>query len=229
MKLYHGDCLELMKDIPDNSVDCIITDPPYKKVSGGCTNHAVRLKGSTKEDMASGRFFKENIINFEEWLPECYRVLKENTHCYIFIDDRNLKDILVIGEKIGFKLLNILTWKKSKHSPNRYYLKNSEFVVMFRKGNAKSINNMGTYQVLEFDNVKNKIHPSEKPYELIKCLLLNSSNKNEIVLDLFMGSGVCGEVCSLNNRHFIGIEKDEKYYKLAKERIDNAMAQMRLF
>ena len=88
---------------------------------------------------------------------------------------------------------------------------------------------MGTYQVLEFDNVKNKIHPSEKPYELIKCLLLNSSNKNEIVLDLFMGSGVCGEVCSLNNRHFIGIEKDEKYYKLAKERIDNAMAQLRLF
>lgn len=219
-KLFSGDCLDAFKKIPDNSVDLVCTDPPYKKVQGGCTNHAVKLSGATKEELSQGKFFKENIIKFEDWIPECYRVLKEGTHCYIMSDDRNLSKILNVGEKAGFKLLNILTWKKTKHTPNRYYLKNSEFIVMFRKGKAKNINYMGTYQVLEFANVDKKTHPAEKPYDLIECLVSNSSNENQIVLDPFMGSGVCGEVCLKINRKFVGIEKDEEYFKLSKERIE---------
>lgn len=219
-KLFFGNCLEGFKKIPNDSVDLVCTDPPYKKVQGGCTNHAVKLSGATKEELSKGKFFKENIIKFEEWIPECYKVLKEGTHCYIMSDDRNLGEILNVGKKTGFKLLNVLTWKKTKHTPNRYYLKNSEFIVMFRKGKAKNINHMGTYQVLEFANVDKKTHPAEKPYELIECLVLNSSNENQIVLDPFMGSGVCGEVCMKNSRKFIGMEKDEKYFRFSKERIE---------
>lgn len=220
IKIYNNDCLEIMKTMPDKSIGLLLTDPPYKKVQGGCTNHAVKLKGATKEDLSKGKFFKENIIKFEQWIPECYRILKDSTHCYIFSDDRNLRDILNVAHDCGFKLLNILTWKKSKHCPNRYYLKNSEFICMFRKGNAKNINNMGTYQVLEFANVDNKTHPAEKPVDLLECLIGNSTNDNDIVLDPFMGSGTTGVACQNLNRRFIGIEKDEKYFKIAEGRLN---------
>ena len=205
-KIIYDNCLNVFKNIDDKSIDLVCTDPPYKKVQGGCTNHAVKLKGSSQKDLSKGKFFKNNDIKFDEWMPEVYRVLKEDTHCYIFSDDRNLNEILNVGKKVGFKLLNILTWKKTKHCPNRYYLKNSEFIVMFRKGKAKNINNMGTFQVLEFANVKNKKHPAEKPYELIKCLVQNSSDESDLVLDPFAGSCVLDVVCRNTNRSSICID-----------------------
>lgn len=219
--LRQGDCLEIMKEIADESIDLIVTDPPYKIVQGGCTNKAVRLKGSNDEQLKKGTLFNENTIKFEQWIPIIYKKLKEDTHCYIMTNDRNLKDLLIVCEKVGFKLLNILVWGKSKHSPNRYYLKNCEFIVFLRKGKAKNINNMGTKQLLLINNVDDKKHPSEKPIELLKILIENSSNKNDIVLDPFMGSGTTGVACKRLNRKFIGIELDENYFNIAKTRIEN--------
>lgn len=215
-----GDCLEIMKDIPDNSIDLIVTDPPYKIVQGGCTNKAVRLKGSNQEQLKKGTLFNNNSIKFSEWIPEVYRVLKNNSHCYIMSNDRNINELLNICEKVGFKLLNILVWGKSKHSPNRYYLKNCEFIVFLRKGKAKNINNMGTKQLLLIDNVENKNHPSEKPIKLMKILIKNSTNEQDKVLDPFMGSGSTGVACKELNRNFIGMEIDEKYFNIAKDRIE---------
>ena len=220
--LRQGDCLELMKDIPDESIDLLVTDPPYKIVQGGCTNKAVRLKGSNQEQLKKGTLFNNNSIKFSEWIPEVYRVLKNNSHCYIMSNDRNINELLNICEKVGFKLLNILVWGKSKHSPNRYYLKNCEFIVFLRKGKAKNINNMGTKQLLLIDNVENKNHPSEKPIKLMEILIKNSSDEKDIVLDCFMGSGTTGVACINTNRNFIGIELDENYFKIAKERIEKA-------
>ena len=219
--LRQGDCLEVMKDIPDESIDLIVTDPPYKIVQGGCTNKAVRLKGSNQEQLKKGTLFNNNSIKFNEWIPEVYRVLKNNSHCYIMSNDRNINELLNICEKVGFKLLNILVWGKSKHSPNRYYMKNCEFIVFLRKGKAKNINDMGTKQLLLIDNVANKKHPSEKPIKLMEILIKNSSNEQDKVLDPFMGSGTTGVACKNLNRNFIGIELDENYYKIACERINN--------
>lgn len=219
--LRQGDCLELMKDIPDESIDLLVTDPPYKIVQGGCTNKAVRLKGSNQEQLKKGTLFNNNSIKFSEWIPEVYRVLKNNSHCYIMSNDRNINELLNICEKVGFKLLNILVWGKSKHSPNRYYLKNCEFIVFLRKGKAKNINNMGTKQLLLIDNVENKNHPSEKPIKLMKILIKNSTNEQDKVLDPFMGSGTTGVACKELNRNFIGIELDKNYFNIAKERINN--------
>ena len=223
--LRQGDCLELMKDIPDGSIDLLVTDPPYKIVQGGCTNKAVRLKGSNQEQLKKGTLFNNNSIKFSEWIPEVYRVLKNNSHCYIMSNDRNINELLNICEKVGFKLLNILVWGKSKHSPNRYYLKNCEFIVFLRKGKAKNINNMGTKQLLLIDNVENKNHPSEKPIKLMKILIKNSTNEQDKVLDPFMGSGSTGVACINTNRNFIGIELDEKYFNIAKERINNTVRE----
>ena len=92
---------------------------------------------------------------------------------------------------------------------------------MLRKGNAKSINNMGTKNILEVKNIiGKKVHPTEKPVELNEILIGNSSNEGDLVLDPFMGSGSSGVACKKLNRDFIGIEIDEKYFNIAKERIE---------
>lgn len=225
-RVLHGDCLEWMKEIQDLSIDLCVTDPPYKIISGGATNNAVRLKGANGNGMASGKVFTHNTIKFAEWLPELYRVLKDGSHCYIMVNDRNMLEMLTESKKVGFKLLNILTWKKSKHAPNRYYLKNSEFIVLLRKGKAKNINNMGTFQVIEVDNVKTKTHPTEKPTELLKILIENSSLGGETVLDPFCGTGSALVSSLTTNRVFIGIEQEWEYCEIANSRLDECKKSM---
>ena len=229
--LRQGDCLELMKDIPDKSIDLVVTDCPYHIVSGGCTNIPRKDEPSgifnrrntfTQKNAKSGKLFDENDIKFSEWLPEVYRVLKNDTHCYIYINARNLKELQEESEKVGFKFQNILIWNKGNATPNRYYLNAYEMILMLRKGKAKNINNMGTKNILNIKNIRgNKTHPTEKPVELNKILVENSSDKNQIVLDLFMGTGSTGLACKELSRNFIGIELDKKYFEIAKERINN--------
>ena len=226
VKLFHGDCLEVMKDIPDNSVDLVVTDPPYKIVKGGCTNKAVKYTGTTHEQLKSGELFGKNEIKFKEWIPIVYQKVKDGSHVYIMCNDRNMREVLNVAHESKFKLLNILTWKKTKHNPNRYYLKNSEFIIMLRKGKAKNINNMGTFSVLEVANVEKKLHPSDKPVDLMQILVENSSQEGEIVLDPFMGAGSTGVACMNTNRRFIGIELDENYFNIAKERIKQTYDQI---
>lgn len=221
IKLIHGDCLDVLKQIPNESIDCVVTDPPYKIVKGGCTNKAVRYSGTSHDELKNGTIFKNNEIQFSDWIPVLYNKVKDGSHVYIMCNDRNMRELLNVAYESGFKLLNILTWKKSKHNPNRYYLKNSEFIVMLRKGKAVNINNMGTYQVLEVNNVEKKQHPSDKPVDLMQILVENSSQEDDVVLDLFMGAGSTGVACAKTNRRFIGIEIDEKYFKIAKNRIEN--------
>lgn len=225
-----GDCLELMKNIPDNSVDLVVTDCPYHIVQGGCTNIPRKDESSdifnrrntfTQANAKSGKLFDFNDIEFKDWLPDIFRILKENTHCYIMINGRNMMKLQQEAEKVGFKFQNILVWNKGNTTPNRYYLNACEFILMLRKGNAKNINNMGTKNVLDIKNIRgNKVHPTEKPFELMKILIENSSQENDVVLDPFMGSGSTGVACIKTNRNFIGIEIDEKYFKIAKERIE---------
>ncbi|MDD4429296.1 MAG: site-specific DNA-methyltransferase [Paludibacter sp.] len=231
IQLRKGDCLELMKDIADGSVDCVVTDPPYKVTSSGNVptgfiNGHWRLKnGQANPQAKSGKIFKENEIKFSEWMPEIYRVLKERTHFYCMTNDLHLKTVIDEGIKAGFKQQNILVWAKGMHTPTQYYFKNIEFIVMFRKGNAKYINNIGTMALLNVKGLRNKIHPSEKPTELMKILIENSSKENEIVLDPFMGLGSTGVACINTNRNFIGMELDDKYFEIAKERIEKAIAE----
>lgn len=219
--LMQGDCLELMKDIPDGSVDLIITDPPYKTITGGNSNgvNSKRPKG-----MLSGnrKLFKFQNMKDYLWISELYRVLKDGTHCYVFTNSLNLQDMLNEATKSGFKVHNILVWEKNNCTPSQYYMKNCEYVIFLRKGKAKWINNIGDSKTVhKFNNIIGaKIHPTEKPVGLIEFYVKNSSNPNDVVLDPFMGSGTTGVACVNTNRNFIGMELDEKYFKIAKERIE---------
>ena len=102
---------------------------------------------------------------------------------------------------------------------NHYYMGQTEFILLFRKGGAKDINDMGTSNFIQIPNIKNKLHPTQKPIDLMKVLIENSSNENDIVLDCFCGSGSTGVACLESNRNFIGCEIDKKYYDIAVERI----------
>lgn len=170
-----------------------------------------------------GKMFKHNDIEFKDWLPDVYRVLKKGCHCYIMINARNLKNLQVEAEKVGFEFQNLLVWQKNNATPNKYYMQNAEFILMLSKRPARNINNMGSKTVISIPNIiGKKQYPSEKPIELMRHLIENSSNVGDVVLDPFMGSGSTGVACVNTNRDFIGIELDEKYFEIAKARIKEA-------
>lgn len=226
LKLMQGDCLELMKDIPDGSVDLVLTDPPYKMnhSTGGSKSIGMdsRWQGNIKAGNTVMGF--QFSIKFADWLPSVYRVLKPSGHCYIFCNDKNMKEILNEATKVGFRESNILVWVKNNACPNRYYMKNCEFITFLYKGAAKPINEMGCKCAVEIKNIngKDKRHPTEKPVDLLKQYVINSTTPNQVVLDPFMGSGSTGVACVNTKRRFIGIELDAGYFKIAEKRIADA-------
>ena len=234
INLFSGDCLEVMKSIPDNSIDCAVIDPPYKIVAGGCRKVADnecagifnKRRESNKrtdwvEEVRTGKMFKHNDIKFEQWLPELYRVMADKSHSYLMINSRNLSELQNKAEQAGFKFQNLLIWDKGNVTPNRYYMQAYECILMLRKCGAKTITNKGTSNILRVPNIiGNKKHPSEKPVELLEIMINNSTNDGDTVIDMFMGSGSTGVACKNLNRKFIGIELDGKYFDIAKERIE---------
>src|SRR5690606_700763 len=111
------------------------------------------------------------------------------THCYVMTNVLNLSSMIQSAEQAGFKLHNVLVWRKNNVTPSQYYMKNAEYILFLRKGKAKYINNIGTKTVIDVNNVRNKIHPTEKPVELMRILIENSSQVGDTVLDPFAGSG----------------------------------------
>ena len=249
-KIYNEDCLEGMKRIPDNSVDLIVTDPPFKlnKTTGSMTSSSKqdRWQGNLKAGDKKANI--HNDIKFKDWLLEVYRLLKPQSHFYTFVNDKNVQDMLNEASKVGFKLHNILVWHKNNKTPNRWYMKDCEFVLFFHKGKSFPINELGSSQcldygyegldfekedmlweeqVLEVQNIngKNKLHPTQKPVELLNKIILNSSKENDIILDPFIGSGTTAIAAINTNRNFIGFEIDKHYCEIANERIRKALAE----
>lgn len=232
-KITCADCLDILKQLPDKCVDLVCTDCPYKVVSGGCSGKSLfsasKYLNNAKE-VSQGKMFKENSIKFDDWLPEVYRVLKPDCHCYIMINGRNLAELQKQAEKAGFVFQQLLVWEKGNSMPNNWYLQSVEFILMLRKGKAKKINNRATKNILKVKNIiGNKIHPTEKPVPLMEILIANSTKENEIVLDPFAGSSPLAQACINLNRRFICIEKDPEYWKASCERLEQAQRQQTLF
>lgn len=232
-RIINSDCLDILKQLPDKCVDLVCTDCPYKVVSGGCSGKSLFTPSkylNNAKEVSQGKMFKENDILFQDWLPEVYRVLKDNTHCYVMINGRNLAELQKQAEKVGFIFQQLLVWEKGNAMPNCWYLNACEFILMLRKGKAKKINNKATKNILKIKNIiGNKCHPTEKPVDLMKILISNSSQENEIVLDPFSGSSPVAVACKELKRRFICIEKDPEYWKASCERLEQAQRQQTLF
>ncbi|WP_195618672.1 DNA-methyltransferase [Clostridium paraputrificum] len=214
-----------MKDIANDSINLIVTDPPYKTITGGNSDG---VNSKRPQGMLEGnrKLFKYQKLNISDWMSELYRVLKDGSHCYIMTNSLNMEEMLVQSRKVGFKLHNILVWEKNNCTPSQFYMKNCEYTLFLRKGKAKWINDIGgSKTVHKFNNIiGKKTHPCEKPTDLLQFYISNSiQDKNlDVVFDPFMGTGSCGiACCNLGIKNFIGIELDDTYFEIAKNRIKN--------
>lgn len=221
--IKQGDCLELMKEIPDGSIDLIVTDPPYKVTSRGNAGNAGGM--FRKKINMRGKVFQYNDIKPEQYIPEFYRILKDSSHCYIMTNHVNLQNILNCATSCGFKFIKSLIWDKGNKIMGQYYMSQFEYILFFRKGKGKKINNCGTSDILSIPNKKtkdkngNNIHDTEKPIKLMEILVENSSKEMDVCLDPFMGSCPVGIACKKLKRNFLGFELDEHYFQISKERL----------
>lgn len=223
--MFQGDCLEELKKLPDSCVDLIATDPPYDVATtgGGMINKVKRLSKSLKElddaKISSG-------YSIEEYGEEFLRVLKE-PNLYFWCNKVQIPDyIRFYVEKHKCKF-DILCWHKTNALPtySNKYLSDTEYLLYFRKGKGKcfpqSYDDAKTFYIAPINNRDKKLygHPTIKPLDITQRIIRNSSREFQTVLDPFMGSGTTGVACKSLNRDFIGIELNENYFNVAKQRI----------
>lgn len=225
VELYQGDCLEVMKEIPNKSVDLVITDPPYEITTTGAGMYKQADKQYVKELNGMKDGFSEEVLD------ELCRVMKK-INIYFFCSQKQiipLLDYFVKKKKCNW---NILSWHKTNPVPacGNKYLTDTEFILFFREKGVKVYGSFDTKRTwystpLNQSDKKKYGHPTVKPLFVLENLVVNSSQKDEVVLDCFMGSGSTG-VAALNmNRNFIGIELNPTYFQIAKDRIERAQLQ----
>ncbi len=217
-KIVNADSIEAMKNMESECIDLVITDPPYRVISGGKPHKKGQPSGMLSKN--DGKIFEYNDVNPEIWIPEVYRILKNNSHCYIMTNTINLENYLRICRETGFGLHNVLTWEKNNVTPSRWYMKNGEFIIFLRKGKAKTINNVSSKMIHQFNNIiGNKTHPTEKPVDLMKFYISNSSDNGDLVFDPFSGTGATLVAAKELNRQYLGYEIDKKYFDIAETRL----------
>ena len=227
-KIINSNCLDVLKKMPDESIDLIVTDPPYPVTSRGSAGNSGGML--QKEINKKGKVFQHNNINCSQYAPEFYRILKDGSHCYVMTNHVNLIHMLNVFTQSGFHFIKSLIWDKGNKIMGQYYMSQFEYILFFRKGKGVKINYCGTSDILSIPNKKtkdekgNNIHDTEKPVDLMKILIKNSSQINNFVLDPFMGVGSTGIAVTELNRNFIGIELDKKYFEIAQKRISEVIS-----
>ena len=205
-----GDCLERMKEIPDKSVDMVLTDLPY-----GFINR--KSSGIRKFDKGIADIVTFNIT---ESIKESVRVCKGSF--YFFCGPNQLSEIF--NELKPVMSVRTMVWDKTNPSPvngQHLWLSSIEHIVFGRLKGA-TFNRHCKGGVLRFASGRNKFHTTQKPLNILEYIIESSTNENETVLDFTMGSGSTGVACKNLNRNFIGIERDDKYFEIAKNRIEQA-------
>lgn len=214
-KLLNADCIEIMKEkMQDNCVDFTLTDIPYNVVNR--YSNGLRNLDKGNADMLT--------FDLQDFLEEVYRVTK-NSIC-IFCSKEQFSEIYsFFANKKG--AVRPVIWQKSNPSPmnGQYiYLSGVEFAVWFKKSGAKVFNAHCKNSVFKYPNGSSKLHPTEKNHDLLKELILDNTNENDIVFDPCAGSGSHLLVALQNNRKTCGVELDETYFNIAKERIEKLVA-----
>lgn len=233
-KVYYMDCLQGIKLIKDNSVDLIVTDPPYEienTKAGGKSKLAKSIQQMNDE-------IKENNLTngFDiAILDEMVRVMK-TINIYIWCNHKQIPmyiDYFVNKLKCSF---DILIWNKPNAMPlfNNKYLTDKEYCLYFRKGgkcDPQSYEEAKTvyYQPINAKDKKTFGHPTIKPLNIIETIIKNSSDEKDLVLDCFMGSGTTAVACINTKRNFIGFEYNQEYCDIANSRIESIKNQLTIF
>ena len=235
--LLKGDCMRLIEQIPDKSVDAIFADPPYFLSNGGVSVQNEKVVCVDKGDWDKGGT-PEYIYQFnKQWLSLCRPKLKDNGTIWISGTHHNIFVVQRCLQELGYKILNVITWQKSDPPSNlscKYFNFSTELVIWARKHEKKTHKfNYETMKQLNGGSQMTDVwripavgvwektcgkHPTQKPLRLLYRIVLASTNEGDIILDPFAGSGTTGIAANLLGRKFIGIEQDQSFVELSKRR-----------
>lgn len=218
IKLYKGNCLEVMKDIPNESIDLIVTDPPY------LIKYKTNRRKNKKHDFCSEILNDDNYDLISNYIKECFRILKNDTAMYMFCNCDRVDYFKQELEKTGFNIKNMIIWVKNNHTAGdlkAQFGKQYEIIFLVNKGRSL-FNGKRITDVWNFNKVSGnkQVHQNQKPLDLLEQCILKHSKDNDVIFDGFMGSGSTGVACKHTNRRFIGIELDDNYFEIAKKRIE---------
>jgi site-specific DNA-methyltransferase (adenine-specific) len=228
-KLILGDCLEILHSVPDDSIDLVLTDIPYGKnfVSAKQTSNT---RDDGKQAKRQEAYF-QSIIGDDftptEWLIDAYRIMKNNTAMYCFIDWKHWSILEAAVIKAGFQVKNMIVMNKSNHGQGDIrgtYAPKHELVMYATKGRhllhfpVKRLNDVVEAKVLYSGSKRH--HPMQKPTHWLEPFILCSSNPGDVVLDPYVGSGSTIVTCKQLSRNGIGIDVDPVWIKVAKERLN---------
>lgn len=218
--IYNEDCIECMKRMPDKSVDLVIIDPPYEICAGG---EGGAFGVDKRNYHKAVKTLSSGISN--DVLDELVRIMKK-INIYIWCNKNQLRQYIDYFENLGCTT-DLLTWHKTNPIPtcNNKYLSDTEYCLYFRKDGVPLFGSYETkkkYYITPTNKSDKKKygHPTIKPLEIIENLIINSSKEGDIVFDCFLGSGTTAVAAVNTNRHYIGIEIDEHYFDIARQRLD---------
>ncbi len=216
IELILGDCLERMKEIPDGSVDMILTDPPY--------GMSLTLK--------RGKFKVVKIKNDNnlEWVTaffsECFRLTPKNSVSMFFCNHHCVSEFISAAKAAGFEIKNLLVWDKGHFGMGGNWRPVHELILVCSKGRfVTRSKNLRTIVGFKKVHHSKSVHPTEKPIDLLEHLISEPDYNPKTILDPFMGSGSTGVACVNTSRRFIGIELDPEYFAIAKQRIESAYVE----
>ena len=230
--ILKGDCFDLIKDIDSKSVDLILVDPPYlisrssnfKNYSDDASQELITKYGKVSIDFGE---WDKGELDWDLLFKEYYRILKDSGTLIIFYDVWKSNDIKSMADKYKFKQPRVGQWQKTNPVPINSkinYLSNAiEFFFTFVKGKKPTFHSVydnGVYKYPICHGKERYDHPTQKPLALISDIINKHSNEGDVVLDNFAGTGTTAHACILNNRNYIVIERDDKYFDILKSRIE---------
>ncbi|MBU1202105.1 MAG: site-specific DNA-methyltransferase [Nanoarchaeota archaeon] len=243
VKLLEGDCLKILPQLEEESVTTIFADPPYNLSNGGISCKAGKMVSVNKADWDKSNGFEKDFEFTYNWLKECKRVLKPNGTIWISGTPHNIYQVGYALQKLGFQILNEISWFKPNAPPNlscRYFAHSHETILWAKKDknakhkfnykemkewndkispSGKQMRSVWHIPLTSISEKTNGKHPTQKPIEVLKRVILSSSDKGDLVLDPFNGSGTTGVVAKQYNRKYIGIDKEQEYLILTKKRL----------
>ena len=247
LRIYLGDCLDLLAQIPESSVDLVFADPPYFLSNGGITCHAGRMVSVNKGDWDKSRGPDANHEFNRAWLAAAQRVLKPNGSIWVSGTAHVIHSVGFAMQQLGFKLLNDISWVKPNPPPNlscRYFTHATETIIWAAK-NSKSRHTFNYKRMKEANRGKQMKsvwdikppetwekkfgkHPTQKPVALLERILLASTNEGDLVLDPFLGGGTTLLTAFRLRRHALGCELSAEFLSLSLRRICSNLVQVHL-
>jgi site-specific DNA-methyltransferase (adenine-specific) len=213
------DAVLWLRQLASESVDLAITDPPYESLE---KHRAIGTTTRLKHSKSSSNNWFQIFPNqrFPELFAEMYRVLKKNSHFYLFCDQETMFVAKPLAESAGFKFWKPLVWDKRKIGMGYHYRSRYEFILFFEKGKRK-LNDLGIADVIECPRIA-KGYPTEKPASVSEVLIRQSSEAGNMVIDPFMGSGSVGVAAVSLGRRFMGTDICDEAIALTEQRIGAA-------